>query len=134
MSGPLGVTHLVVFSQPSSSSLTLPSASGSAATNAKDKEGTAAARAERSLIDGTTTLNLRLIRLPRDPTLSFKVLRYSLAQDVLRAARRPRAIGREFAEGPLVSLRELSEMCCDPSLIIHANPVARTCLLTSSSF
>ena len=49
-----------------------------------------------------TTVNLRLIRLPRGPTLSFKVLRYSLASDVLRMARRPRSIGREFAEGPLV--------------------------------
>ncbi|KWU42046.1 Brix-domain-containing protein, partial [Rhodotorula sp. JG-1b] len=62
------------------------------------------ARAERSLVEGTTTVNLRLIRLPRGPTLSFKVLRYSLASDVLRMARRPRAVGREFAEAPLLIL------------------------------
>lgn len=49
-------------------------------------------------------MNLRLIRLPRGPTLSFKVLRYSLASDVLRMARRPRSTGREFAEGPMVSI------------------------------
>lgn len=55
------------------------------------------------MLEGTTTLNMRLIRLPRGPTLGFKVLRYSLASDVLRMARRPRSIGREFAEGPLVS-------------------------------
>ena len=30
-------------------------------------------------------------------------MRYSLASDVLRMARRPRAVGREFAEAPLVT-------------------------------
>lgn len=95
MSGPLGVTHLAVFSQPPTTNA-LP-----AETTAKPNE-TAEQRAERSLVEGTTTVNLRLIRLPRGPTLSFKVLRYSLASDVLRMARRPRAVGREFAEAPLV--------------------------------
>jgi hypothetical protein len=95
MSGPLGVTHLAVFSQPPTSNATIPSE-----TIANE---TAEQRAERSLVEGTTTVNLRLIRLPRGPTLSFKVLRYSLASDVLRMARRPRAVGREFAEAPLVT-------------------------------
>lgn len=99
MSGPLGVTHLAVFSQPPTTNALIP-----AETNAKPNE-TAEQRAERSLVEGTTTVNLRLIRLPRGPTLSFKVLRYSLASDVLRMARRPRAVGREFAEAPLVRLR-----------------------------
>ncbi|TKA50113.1 hypothetical protein B0A53_06477, partial [Rhodotorula sp. CCFEE 5036] len=96
MSGPLGVTHLAVFSQPPTSNATIPSE-----TIANE---TAEQRAERSLVEGTTTVNLRLIRLPRGPTLSFKVLRYSLASDVLRMARRPRAVGREFAEAPLLIL------------------------------
>ncbi|GAA6043279.1 hypothetical protein JCM8097_003030 [Rhodosporidiobolus ruineniae] len=100
MSGPLGVTHLMVFSQPSSD-VSLPSTS---ASDDKRKNETGEERAERSLLEGTTTVNLRLIRLPRGPTLSFKVLRYSLAQDVLRMARRPRAVGREFAEAPLLIL------------------------------
>lgn len=123
MSGPLGVTHLVVFSQPSASSVTLPK---SASAEKDDVEGTAADRAEKSLIDGTTTLNLRLIRLPRGPTLSFKVLRYSLAQDVLRAARRPRAVGREFAEGPLVSAANLQGAAFSwltPTLIAHSQRI-----------
>ncbi|GAA5887147.1 hypothetical protein JCM6882_009463 [Rhodosporidiobolus microsporus] len=102
MSGPLGVTHLMVFSQPSSASA-LSSLDPSSSTPAKQNE-TTEERAERSLLEGTTTVNLRLIRLPRGPTLSFKVLRYSLAQDVLRMARRPRAVGREFAEAPLLIL------------------------------
>ncbi|KAK4048956.1 rRNA-binding ribosome biosynthesis protein [Microbotryomycetes sp. JL201] len=95
MSGPLGVTHLLVLSQPAASDIS-PEAVG--------KQEQPEDRAERSLLEGTTTLNLRLIRLPRGPTCSFKVLRYSLAADVLRMARRPRSIGREFAEGPLLIL------------------------------
>jgi ribosome biogenesis protein SSF1/2 len=115
MSGPLNVTHLMVFSQPSSdmnASAALASEDPEAAPAAKGKKGkknsdarpgeSAEDRAERTLMEGTTTVNLRLIRLPRGPTLNFKVLRYSLAMDVLRMARRPRAIGREFAEAPLV--------------------------------
>lgn len=98
MSGPLGVTHLLVFSQPANADISAPALKNVAGRQENEEE-----RADRSLIEGTTTLNLRLIRLPRGPTLSFKVLRYSLAADVLRMARRPRSIGREFAEGPLVS-------------------------------
>ena len=97
MSGPLGVTHLLVFSQPVQPGLlNLPEASTS--TSKSRSTEPEAEDPER------TTVNLRLIRLPRGPTLSFKVLRYSLASDVLRMARRPRSIGREFAEGPLVRL------------------------------
>lgn len=98
MSGPLGVTHLAVFSQPANQN-----AVPETAAMARKPNETAEEKAERSLVEGTTTVNLRLIRLPRGPTLSFKVLRYSLASDVLRMARRPRAVGREFAEAPLVS-------------------------------
>lgn len=99
MSGPLGVTHLLVLSQPPTSSIPDPAHE----TTARAGES-AEQRAERSLLEGTTTVNLRLIRLPRGPTLNFKVLRYSLAADVLRMARRPRAVGREFAEAPLLIL------------------------------
>ncbi|KAK4053283.1 rRNA-binding ribosome biosynthesis protein [Microbotryomycetes sp. JL221] len=100
MSGPLGVTHLLVLSQPQVHDVEA-LVDESATTNKHERPED---RADRSLIEGTTTLNLRLIRLPRGPTLSFKVLRYSLAADVLRMARRPRSIGREFAEGPLLIL------------------------------
>ncbi|ORY66804.1 Brix domain-domain-containing protein [Leucosporidium creatinivorum] len=99
MSGPLGVTHLLVFSQPPNADITAQPKLNKSGRQENEEE-----RADRSLVEGTTTLNLRLIRLPRGPTLSFKVLRYSLAADVLRMARRPRSIGREFAEGPLLIL------------------------------
>lgn len=107
MSGPLGVTHLLVFSQPPSTTVipissTTPIASTSTSKTPKSAKEHLEDQAEKSLLEGTTTLNLRLIRLPRGPTLSFKVLRYSLASDVLRMARRPRSVGREFAESPLV--------------------------------
>jgi ribosome biogenesis protein SSF1/2 len=110
MSGPLGVTHLLVFSQPPSSTAFLTPSTPAPAPVLSKKKGKnpqsakeeAEERAEKSLLEGTTTLNLRLIRLPRGPTLGFKVLRYSLASDILRMARRPRSVGREFAESPLV--------------------------------
>lgn len=87
---------MLVFSQPAAPRLV---------ENAelKHKDESPEARADRALVEGTSSLNMRLIRLPRGPTLSFKVLRYSLAADVLRMARRPRSVGREFAESPMVS-------------------------------
>ena len=93
----------MVFSQPSTSSISIPSASDSNAKGHKTAKQINDEH-ERSLIEGTTTVNLRLIRLPRGPTLNFKILRYSLASDILRMARRPRSVGREFAEAPLVRL------------------------------
>lgn len=119
MSGPLGVTHLAVFSQPPTNNAIPSTPSATAAAVPRKENETAEERAERSLVEGTTTVNLRLIRLPRGPTLSFKVLRYSLASDVLRMARRPRAVGREFAEAPLVSPRA----CPCPEPRRSANPI-----------
>lgn len=52
--------------------------------------------------DSSANVNLRICRLPRGPTLTFKVLRYSLASDVLSASKRPRSPGKEFATEPLV--------------------------------
>lgn len=130
MSGPLGVTHLLVFSQPPASSALIPLAQAAepvetTAAGKKNAKAQAEERAEKSLSEGTTTLNLRLIRLPRGPTLGFKVLRYSLASDILRMARRPRSIGREFAEGPLVSFIEIGMFHLDlPILTLHTSLTA----------
>jgi ribosome biogenesis protein SSF1/2 len=73
MSGPLGVSHLLVFSQTATST-------------------------EASL----SNVNLRLSRMPRGPTLSFKVLRYALMKDVLAASKHAHSPGREYATEPLV--------------------------------
>lgn len=76
MAAPLGVTHLLTFSQ---------SSSNTANEQKKEKE------------EGwTSSVNLRIARLPRGPTLSFKVLRYALARDVLAATKRPHSPGREY--------------------------------------
>jgi len=47
--------------------------------------------------------SLRIIRLPGGPTLSFRVERYSLVNDVLSSARRAKSIGLEYLSPPLVS-------------------------------
>lgn len=68
MAGPIGVTHLLIFSQ----------------TDA-----------------GT---NLRILRAPRGPTLTFRVNKYALSKDVQASSRRPTPPGSEFATPPLLVL------------------------------
>ncbi|KAF8522103.1 rRNA binding protein [Hysterangium stoloniferum] len=48
--------------------------------------------------------SLRLVRLPAGPTLSFRVERYSLIKDILKASRHPRSIGAEYLSPPLLVL------------------------------
>jgi ribosome biogenesis protein SSF1/2 len=67
MCGPLGVTHLLLFSRSES---------------------------------GNT--NLRLARTPRGPTLHFRVENYSLAKDIMKSMRRPRAGGNDYLVAPLL--------------------------------
>lgn len=86
MSGPLHVTHLMVFNQ------------SDANTNA----------AEDDKDDPTSNVNLRVTRLPRGPTLGFKVLRYALVRDILNATKRPRSPGKEFNTEPIVSPRKVA--------------------------
>jgi len=45
-----------------------------------------------------------LVRLPAGPTLSFRVERYSLIKDILKASRHPRSIGAEYLSPPLLVL------------------------------
>ncbi|XP_063227285.1 protein Peter pan isoform X2 [Bacillus rossius redtenbacheri] len=51
---------------------------------------------------------LKLARLPRGPTLTFKVLNYSLVHDVLAAQRRPQVVAKSFRHSPLVVLNSFS--------------------------
>lgn len=48
--------------------------------------------------------NMRVLRCPRGPTLTFRVLSYSLMSDVVALQRRPHAHGAEFRSPPLVVL------------------------------
>ena len=67
MCGPLGVSHLLLFS--------------------------------RSEVGN---VNLRLCRVPRGPTLHFRVENYSLCKDILKSMRRPRAGANDFLVAPLL--------------------------------
>jgi ribosome biogenesis protein SSF1/2 len=83
MAGPLSVTHIIVFSQ-------------SEMSTAKQLEHQPG---ETELI---SNLNLKIYKVPRGPTLTFKILRYSLMIDILNADKYPRSPGAEFKTEPLV--------------------------------
>jgi ribosome biogenesis protein SSF1/2 len=67
MAGPLGVTHLLLFSRSES---------------------------------GNT--NLRLAKVPHGPTLHFRVEKYSLAKDIMKTLKHPRAGADDFQLAPLL--------------------------------
>lgn len=67
MAGPLGVSHLLLFSRSQS---------------------------------GNT--NLRLAKVPRGPTLHFRVEKYSLAKDIMKAMKHPRAGTNDYQVAPLL--------------------------------
>ncbi|KAI8815337.1 Brix domain-containing protein [Cladochytrium replicatum] len=56
-----------------------------------------------SRTEGGST-NLRVARLARGPTISFRVTSYALAKDVLKLQKNPRSPGSEFKTPPLVVL------------------------------
>ncbi|KAG0147560.1 hypothetical protein CROQUDRAFT_458825 [Cronartium quercuum f. sp. fusiforme G11] len=86
MAGPLGVTHMIVFSQ------SLPS---KIMNSTKDEE----------II---SSINMKIYKLPRGPTLSFKVLRYSLMIDILNCDKNPRSPGQEFKTEPLLIMNNFN--------------------------
>ena len=47
-------------------------------------------------------INMRVLRCPRGPTVTFRVNKYALASDVMHSSRRPMAPGSEFTTPPLV--------------------------------
>ncbi|XP_064416735.1 suppressor of SWI4 1 homolog [Latimeria chalumnae] len=51
-----------------------------------------------------TNVNFKLARLPKGPTLSFKVLQYSLVKDVVSSLKRHRMHDQQFTHYPLVVL------------------------------
>jgi len=52
--------------------------------------------------------NLRVIRIPRGPTLTFRVQNYSLMKDVVALQKRPHSPGAEFEHSPLIVLNNFS--------------------------
>lgn len=85
MCGPLGVSHLMLFSQ----------------KNARDLKGRSAAHRGQ---DAVGNVNLRIARAPRGPTVTFRVNKFALAKDVANAQRRSRAPGAEYLTAPLLVL------------------------------
>ncbi|KAJ3126177.1 hypothetical protein HK098_007809 [Nowakowskiella sp. JEL0407] len=54
------------------------------------------------------SVNLRIGRLPRGPTVTFRVLEYSLTKDVLSIQNRPKSPGAAFRTSPLLVLNNFS--------------------------
>lgn len=54
------------------------------------------------------TVNMRVCRLPRGPTLTFQVESYSLAKDVVSALKRPNMEARQFKHHPLLVMNGFS--------------------------
>lgn len=52
--------------------------------------------------------NLRIIRLPRGPTLTFKIQNYSLARDVISSLKRPNLEQKQFQHHPLLVMNNFS--------------------------
>ncbi|XP_076608785.1 suppressor of SWI4 1 homolog [Chaetodon auriga] len=52
----------------------------------------------------TSTLNMRLARLPKGPTLHFRVLKYSLIKDVVSSLKKHRMHEQQFTHHPLLVL------------------------------
>ncbi|KAM8824448.1 suppressor of SWI4 1 homolog [Synchiropus picturatus] len=51
-----------------------------------------------------TTINMRLARLPKGPTLHFRVLKYTLVKDVVSSLKKHRMHDQQFAHHPLLVL------------------------------
>ncbi|KAE8220730.1 hypothetical protein CF319_g5792 [Tilletia indica] len=79
MCGPLGVSHLLVFGQ--------------------TKVGT---------YGGGGNINLRIMRAPRGPTVTFRINKFALASDLARARKRPHSLGSEFQTPPLLVLNNFT--------------------------
>lgn len=55
-----------------------------------------------------TATNMRLMRLPRGPTLTFKVSNYCLAKDVITALKKPNLEQKQFQYHPLLVMNNFS--------------------------
>lgn len=55
-------------------------------------------------------INMRVLRCPRGPTVTFRVTKYALASDIMHSSRRPMAPGSEFTTPPLVRCVLLTQL------------------------
>ena len=88
MAGPLGVSHMLVLSR----------------GGGGGGGGGGSAGAAGQALQQQQHLNMRVIRLPRGPTLSFRVRGYSLMRDIAHALSRPKSPLMQFRTPPLLVL------------------------------
>ncbi|XP_033643632.1 suppressor of SWI4 1 homolog [Asterias rubens] len=55
------------------------------------------------------SINMRIMRIPRGPTITFKVKEYSLVKDVQSAIKRPNMYAQQFRHHPLLVLNNFSK-------------------------
>lgn len=121
VAGPMGVTHLMMLTQsrekdpeqqpqkkaPSAGGQAPPtSASSSSAAAASSGTGAAASSEAPEDLDDTmgAGVQLRIARMPRGPTLTFRLQRFSLPAEVLAQQKRPAVPPSAFETPPLVVL------------------------------
>lgn len=56
-----------------------------------------------------TNTNLRICRVPRGPTLTFRVVEYALAKDCLALQKAPKTSSLEFLNSPLLVLNNFKQ-------------------------
>lgn len=54
-------------------------------------------------------VNLRICRVPRGPTLTFRVVEYALAKDCLALQRNPKTSDTEYRTSPLIVLNNFQQ-------------------------
>lgn len=55
-----------------------------------------------------TTINMRIMRLPRGPTLTFRLHSYCLAKDIVSSLKRPNVEEKQFAHSPLLVMNNFA--------------------------
>ena len=54
------------------------------------------------------TMNMRIMRLPRGPTLTFRLHSYCLAKDVLSSLKRPDVNEKQYLQSPLLVMNNFT--------------------------
>uniref|UniRef100_F6Z910 Peter pan homolog (Drosophila) n=1 Tax=Ciona intestinalis TaxID=7719 RepID=F6Z910_CIOIN len=70
----------------------------------------------------TSGVNMRLARLPKGPTLHFKVLKYSLSKDVVSSVKKPKTSQGQYRTAPLLVLNEFKTKDSKTTDINSVNP------------
>lgn len=68
----------------------------------------------------TNGLNMRLVRLPRGPTLHFKVHGYCLKRDVVSQLKKPKCAEGQYRHSPLLVLNDFTKASTDE----NSNPLS----------